>query len=132
MIVTPKLKTVYLSGPMTGIPKLNFPLFEEAAQQLRDEGYYVISPNENHPDNIEEIQKQECVRCGTAYFYETPMYALFMHRDILDVLMCDEIAMLPGWFESRGSRFEWEVARMTGKGVLELAGVEGYEWLRQG
>jgi hypothetical protein len=37
---------IYISGPMTGYPDLNFPAFHLAASVLRSEGFTVISPAE--------------------------------------------------------------------------------------
>ena len=37
----------YISGPMTGLPDLNFPAFHEAAAYLRAKGFDVINPAEH-------------------------------------------------------------------------------------
>ena len=44
-----KLPLVYLSGPMTGLPDLNFPAFHAAADKLRSQGVQVVNPAE--PDH---------------------------------------------------------------------------------
>jgi hypothetical protein len=40
------MKKIYLSGPMTGLPDLNFPAFHAEAARLRALGYDVINPAE--------------------------------------------------------------------------------------
>lgn len=43
-------RRIYDSGPMTGLPGLNFPAFDAAAKQLRAAGYDVVNPAELNPD----------------------------------------------------------------------------------
>ena len=37
---------LYLAGPMSGKPQMNFPAFEKAAKSLRRRGHDVVSPAE--------------------------------------------------------------------------------------
>lgn len=39
-------KVLYVAGPMTGIPRFNFPLFDAVSAALRGQGYTIISPAE--------------------------------------------------------------------------------------
>jgi hypothetical protein len=39
-------KTIYISGPMSGLPNLNFPAFYAAQAKLEAEGYKVVNPAE--------------------------------------------------------------------------------------
>lgn len=82
---------LYLSGPMTGLPHLNFPAFFAEARRLRDLGYDVVNPAEINPD-----PDAEWVDC--------------LKMDIKALLDCDGIAMLPGWQTSRGARLEHHIA----------------------
>jgi hypothetical protein len=41
-----RIGKVYISGPMGGKPKLNFPAFNDAAKRLRTSGFYVVNPAE--------------------------------------------------------------------------------------
>ena len=41
------LQTIYIAGPMTGLPECNYPAFHEAARRLRLLGYEVLNPAEN-------------------------------------------------------------------------------------
>lgn len=90
---------VYISGPMTGLPGLNFPAFFEAAEYLRAEGYGVVNPAElgGSPD-LEWHQ--------------------YMRKDIAALMDCDTIYCLDGWRESKGARLEVHIARELGMAVL--------------
>lgn len=85
--------TIYLSGPMTGLPQLNFPAFHAEARRLRSAGWRVVNPAEIDlpPDSA---------------------WTDFMRADLVDMLLhCDTICMLDGWQKSRGARLEIHIAR---------------------
>lgn len=86
---------VYLSGPMTGMPDLNFPAFNSYAQRLRQAGYDVVNPAEINPDG--EKSWQACMRA-----------------DLAALLTCDALALLPGWAKSAGAHLEMHVAHRVG------------------
>lgn len=86
---------LYLAGPMTGVPDLNYPLFISEAARLRALGYEVVSPAEINAD-----KEDGWVHC--------------MRRDIPELVKCDGIALLPGWTESRGAKVEHYVATHLG------------------
>lgn len=92
---------IYVAGPMTGLPDLNFPAFARAASRLRAAGHTVISPAEVNPDKA--MPWEVCMR-----------------RDIPELCTCDTIALLPGWEESRGARLEAQIAGALGMRVLQL------------
>jgi hypothetical protein len=54
------MKLVFISGPMTGIPDHNRPVFHAAAKQLRDHGYHVINPAELRPEDHQLLNR--CTR----------------------------------------------------------------------
>ncbi len=92
----------YLSGPMTGLPALNFPAFHAAADALRLAGLEVVNPAELNPDP------------GTGW-------ADCLRTDLRALLDCQAIAMLPGWEGSRGARLEHHVAEQLGMSVHLVA-----------
>ncbi len=85
------MKRIYLAGPMTGYPDLNFPLFHAEAARLRALGYEVANPAELCND----IQGD---------------WDACMRRDLAALLTCDGIAMLPHWHDSRGACLEYRLA----------------------
>jgi hypothetical protein len=84
----------YISGPMSGIPELNFPAFIDAAERLRAVGVDVVSPTEL-PHNDEPSDQP---------------WEFYLRHDLKALLDCDSIFMLPGWRKSRGARLEHLVA----------------------
>ncbi len=93
---------VYLSGPMTGIKDHNKTAFRKATKDLRERGFVVLSPQEHDG--------------GRVYSREH-----HMRFDIQQVLMSDEICVLPGWEGSAGAKVEVAVARQIGIPVVEYA-----------
>lgn len=89
---------VYLSGPMTGLPELNFPAFHAMASRLRAAGYAVINPAElDHPTK----DWSDCLR-----------------RDIVALMECCTVATLSGWEHSKGARLEVLIADRLGMPVV--------------
>lgn len=85
---------IYLSGPMSNIPDLNYPIFNRAAEILRELGLDVINPAElNLPTDNREI-------C--------------MLKDIEALITCYAIVLLPGWSSSRGATLELNIAEQCG------------------
>lgn len=93
------MKTVYISGPMTGLPELNFPAFHAAARQLRDLGHTVFNPAEvgEEPGKTWED---------------------YMRKDIKLLCECDTILLLPGWEKSKGAHLELHIAHRIGMEVM--------------
>jgi len=86
---------IYLAGPMTGLPELNFPAFHAEAARLRGLGHEVINPAEINPDP--NAKWEDCMRA-----------------DIPQLVTCDSVALLEGWTASRGARLEHHIALELG------------------
>ena len=86
---------IYIAGPMTGLPDLNFPAFHAAAVRLRGLGHTVINPAEinSNPD----ADWADCMR-----------------KDIAELVTCDAVALLLGWSNSRGATLERHIASALG------------------
>ena len=84
------MKRIYLSGPMSGLPGLNFPTFHSMTASLRAVGHTVTNPAEINPEG------------GT--------WTDCMRRDIAALMDCDTVATLPGWEHSKGARLEVLIA----------------------
>ena len=85
---------IYISGPMTGKPDLNEPLFRQTEERLRELGHEVFNPC--------DLPK--------AFSYRDAM--------MLDLAwICkraDAVLALPQWFESPGAKVEIALAEAIG------------------
>lgn len=90
---------IYICGPMTGIPDLNFPLFHAEAARLRTLGYEVINPVEINPDPA--AKWNACMRA-----------------DIAQLVTCDAIHMLPNWEMSKGASLEHHIGCSLGLDII--------------
>lgn len=94
------MKTIYISGPMTGIEKLNREAFENAERFLRECGYFPINPHR---------------------FPEQNSYEDYLLLDLEMIAMAaDAIALLPGWEKSNGAKKELAAAISLGLEILLL------------
>ena len=92
---------VYLSGPMTGLPGLNHPAFDDAAARWSDQGWLVLNPAD------------ACHREPGLPRRE------YMRWDLGHLLAADAIALLDGWRGSIGARLEMRIAAELGLLALE-------------
>jgi hypothetical protein len=93
------MSRVYISGPMTGLPDLNFPAFHAEAARLRALGYEVVNPAEINTDA--GLSWHQCMR-----------------SDIRALCDCDSLALMPGWQRSSGAHLELHVAHRLGIEVV--------------
>lgn len=93
---------IYISGPMTGLPDLNFPAFNAAAAQLRAAGWHVVNPAEH--DEAPGTAWADCLR-----------------KDIRLLMDCTGVALLDGWEHSKGARLERHIALELGMEVHMLS-----------
>lgn len=102
----------YIAGPMTNYEQYNYPLFEQAAEYVRDQtGAFVVSPHElDHGDYgvLGSIPWEEYVR-----------------TDLENLLGCTAIVLLPKWEDSRGARLEEQVARELNYYMFEYSNHDG-------
>jgi hypothetical protein len=90
---------LYLAGPMTGFEDYNFPAFNKMAADLRARGYVVENPAEH----------------GVV---EGADWADYMAYDLTRLGLCGQVAVLPGWENSKGARLEVHIARELGMKVV--------------
>lgn len=107
---------IYISGPMTGIPQFNFPLFAKVAADLRAQGHEVISPAEEDPP-----EAQAAALASTDGELHDGQLAGHTWGDMLarDVKLIadhgiDCIYLLPGWERSKGAKLEAFVGILCG------------------
>lgn len=99
------MSKIYLSGPMTGLPELNFPLFNAEAARLRGLGFDVVNPAELNPDGA---SWGDCMR-----------------KDIVALMSCGIVATLPDWENSKGAQLEVLIGER-----LEMAVVKAQDLVR--
>lgn len=99
---------VYISGPMTGMPALNFPAFHAAAAEVRARGHMAINPAELDEADAPGVTKE---------WHE------YMRRDLKALADCTHILLLPGWEKSKGARLEHHIARELGMKVVFADGM---------
>ncbi|WP_144149378.1 DUF4406 domain-containing protein [Paraburkholderia sp. BCC1884] len=97
---------LYIAGPMTGYPELNFPLFHAETARLRALGFEIVNPAEINADT-----NAEWLDC--------------MRADIKQLVDCDGVAVLPGWAQSPGAAIEHNLARDLGLRVYDAAHLVG-------
>ena len=101
-------RRIYLSGPMSGIPRSEYQRkFCEAERILHRHGYGVINPCNVWACRFPWIYKAMEFCLG-----HSKAYAIILAYDLLLLMTrADGIAMLPGWRASRGAQIENYVAR---------------------
>jgi hypothetical protein len=119
------VRSVYLSGPMTGYDEFNFPAFEEAAATLRGKDITVYSPHEMDQDN-DTVTQADLKRLALKprKYFET------LGRDIelLGSGKVDAGVFLPGWQASRGAKVEYYVLRALALPTLSYPSLEWLEY----
>ena len=95
------MTTLYVAGPMTGLPEFNYPAFNAAAKMLRGFGYVVLNPVDAEDHNPTPGTPQE--------------WDWYMRHALRMVLDAEGLALLPGWENSRGARLEVQVAQSLGQ-----------------
>jgi hypothetical protein len=96
------LKTIYISGQMTGVAEYNFPEFNRVATLLRAKGFNVLNPAEHG--------------CSPEYTWSD-----YMRMDIADLINSDIVATLPSWEKSKGANLEVYIAKQLGMPVVDYS-----------
>ena len=91
-------KTVYISGPMTGLPDLNRDAFAWAEAQVIAAGLTPVNPH---------------TLCDPSWDWNRCMRA-----DVTALCACDALLLLPGWERSNGAQLELHIAHRLGLVVL--------------
>lgn len=97
--------TVYISGPMKGMPDANRAAFRDMELMLADRGYEPVNPHNLSPARGED-------ETDAAY------YERCMEIDLAALERCDAIFLLPAWQASSGALREFKRARELGLEVL--------------
>lgn len=93
-------RSIYISGPISGLLNGNRPAFAAMAARLRADGHTVVNPHELFREVDQPLTWEE-----------------YMRDDLAALLTCTHLVMLPGWEQSRGARLEKYVAEHLGMSV---------------
>lgn len=106
--------TVYLAGPMSGIPEFNFPAFRLWAAVLRDLGYEVFSPAEQDikRHGVDVSAGNVTGDCSVGIAADVGLNIRTCLADDLAWICAHatHIALMPGWEHSAGARVEFALA----------------------
>lgn len=96
--------TLYLSGPMTGLPEYNYPEFFRVATLLESMGYKVINP-------------------ANTGVQDGWIWRDYLKKDLVDLLQNNvtSIILLEGWDNSKGAKLEIQVGNAVGIPHYELS-----------
>lgn len=93
-------KSVYLSGSMSSRTRKEyveeFSLYE---RYLKEMGYKVVNP-------------ARFLTARWPWLYKLIGPRLVLRYDLVKMLNCDQVLMLPGWRQSRGARLEHSIANL--------------------
>ena len=117
LILTPTatLHSAYISGPMTGISKQNYPEFFAYEERWTQAGWRILNPARFNPA-IEIHKKNPRIKPGTE-----ESRAASIWQDLEAIRETDVILMLPGWEHSIGARAELYTARALRHPIIEAA-----------
>lgn len=94
--------TLYIAGPMTGLPEFNYPAFNQAEKELKARGYITLNPASNVPNN------------------PNPTWLDFMRMSLVQISQADGLALLDNWESSKGARIEVDLSHNLGLDVRPL------------
>lgn len=96
--------SLYIAGPMSGIPGSNYAAFLWAEHNLRAAGYTRI------------------VNPARTLLPSDSTWDQFMRDGLTGLLRCEAVALLPGWQASRGAVIECCLAERLGFDVRPIDG----------
>ena len=107
------MKTIYISGPITGMKNGNKVSFDYLAQIIKNNGDLPINPldlganiSDSYPDFRNLTVREQ--------------WQIYMRFDIRELVMSDMVVVLDGWGLSEGSKIEVELAEKLGIPVVSM------------
>lgn len=98
-----KQKTIYIAGPMSGLPEFNHPAFFEAEARLAfaHKGARIINPARNDIGSWDGMSKEQ-------------IWQAFIRISVKQIAESDMIYMLEDWQLSEGATIEHSLAAILG------------------
>jgi hypothetical protein len=115
LAITDLPQPVYIAGPMTGLPRFNYPAFAEAEELIAECGVSVFNPTKlvNTADEYDEIMASVD---GTYNFSNGKTWSDFIIPSVKVIIdRVGSLVFLKDWQTSRGARLEAVVAHLCGK-----------------
>lgn len=115
---------VYIAGKMRSVPFFNFPAFDSKRDELKKQGYDVVSPadidreNGFDPTYLPADHDWNTIPPGAGTKDE------IMRRDVAALMTCHAIYLLHGWEDSVGARAEASLARWAGMYIMYQYGTK--------
>lgn len=109
---------IYISGPiMYDTSEKDY--FDTTRAIIEALGHEAVNPK-----NVEACEDGDCFKLPHEYDKDMKhSWSCFMRYDLIEMLQCDAIAMIPGWQDSHGARLEHQVAVATGLAVYKTNGM---------
>lgn len=114
-----KKLTVYIVGPMSGLPGCNFEAFDAAAKDLKGRGYIVLNPAQMDRDAGFDPTKEE---------FTGKVKEAAIKRDTDAVMIADLLAVLPNYEDSTGSNAEIPLGRWRGIPIYHYPSMIPFNW----
>jgi len=102
--------TVYIAGPVSGMPRNNLPAFRGVADLLAQHGIDFVIPH--------DIYTSSASPCPAIIWVEA------MLKCIPELERCDAVLFLAGWEMSAGCRREMQIAIANKIKIFTLDGIE--------
>lgn len=107
---------VYVSGQITGLSQEEYHAeFDRAEKVLVANDFEVVNPLKVQACLDEKCSTSGIMKDDGSYLHA---YSCYMKYDIIAMLGCRVIAMLPNWRNSSGAQFELKVASKCGLEVF--------------
>lgn len=113
---------IYLSGPIRGVKDHNLPAFRAMREQIRAKGHIVFCPGEMSAANGYPPNYLDDPHPNLAEEHRELARGLLRHvmlTDIAAIYAADAVAVLPGWWNSRGATVEVALGQFLGLPILE-------------
>ena len=99
--------SIYIAGPMSGLPNNGYDAFNRKAAHLRAAGWTVINPAEMDLDAGLDPNRE----------FTRFDYMQAARRDLAAIMTCDAIYCLHDYEQSPGANWEWAYAKELGLDV---------------
>jgi hypothetical protein len=108
---------LYISGPISGLTQDEYTTnFGRAEALLLDEGHEPVNPLK-----VGACEEENCNRDAKkddgSYLHS---WSCYLKWDLIDMLKCDGVVMIPGWRQSVGADLEKFVATRVGMPIFEM------------